>query len=657
MADTTAQVQILIDIKARLDELTKTQAGLRAAKEEAQSFGSVLLQGFGLGTGMELARRGIDMFKQSLASAFQMAGEIKRGSDALGMTGEAYQLIQIDLEKAGVEMGRFQMAVIRQTDSLAQARSGAGAAAGAYRTLGLNVAALEAMTPEQRMLAVVRATLASSDQIRAFQAAGEILGTRGLPPLLNGLRDLASNYDKAAEAAKAAGLIMGGDTVEQLHKAEVEWQMFKREATIATGNAAGFWAQMVQSFKQNPLGTFISAQLAPLYWLGLMKSDPLGAMFNKLPQVPVTTPIKGGDDGTAAMLATQLDLRTKIAMAQEDLKTAEGVTFIDESERTRKREAAMKEEILLREQLVKSIKNSPLNDAKGETQDARDLELKKLREENLRLRDQILKLHQPEADKIKRAYIDKLDPKNGGLTAGEGLMAGYQQWAAQAGTIGQQIASTFSGVISGGINTVSQGLTGLITKTATWGDMGRSIGNMLLSSLVQLGVGMAANAILHTTFSAKEKGEDLSSLGILALKAGWKALSELGPIWGTLAFAASIAAIYALTSGFAEGGYTGAGGKYEPAGIVHRGEYVMDAGTVSRIGVSKLDAMRFSSGALAGGAASAGGGGSAPMTGPQQRILVYVDRAETLRQLARDPQHENLIVDIGKRRRGDIFSV
>lgn len=32
--------------------------------------------------------------------------------------------------------------------------------------------------------------------------------------------------------------------------------------------------------------------------------------------------------------------------------------------------------------------------------------------------------------------------------------------------------------------------------------------------------------------------------------------------------------IYSLT-GFAEGGYTGAGGKYEPAGIVHRGEYVV----------------------------------------------------------------------------------
>ena len=44
--------------------------------------------------------------------------------------------------------------------------------------------------------------------------------------------------------------------------------------------------------------------------------------------------------------------------------------------------------------------------------------------------------------------------------------------------------------------------------------------------------------------------------------------------------------------GFSEGGYTGPGGKYEPAGVVHRGEYVMPAHIVDRIGVARLEAMR-----------------------------------------------------------------
>jgi lambda family phage tail tape measure protein len=34
------------------------------------------------------------------------------------------------------------------------------------------------------------------------------------------------------------------------------------------------------------------------------------------------------------------------------------------------------------------------------------------------------------------------------------------------------------------------------------------------------------------------------------------------------------------------GGFTGHGGKYEPAGIVHRGEFVFTKESTSRIGVA-----------------------------------------------------------------------
>ncbi|MDW9632113.1 phage tail protein [Sinorhizobium meliloti] len=61
--------------------------------------------------------------------------------------------------------------------------------------------------------------------------------------------------------------------------------------------------------------------------------------------------------------------------------------------------------------------------------------------------------------------------------------------------------------------------------------------------------------------------------------------------------------------GFAEGGFTGRGGKYEPAGVVHRGEFVMSKEATRRIGVANLDAMHR--GALKGFAAG-GFVGSAP---------------------------------------------
>lgn len=55
--------------------------------------------------------------------------------------------------------------------------------------------------------------------------------------------------------------------------------------------------------------------------------------------------------------------------------------------------------------------------------------------------------------------------------------------------------------------------------------------------------------------------------------------SVIPPPFGLIAGGAAVAALQALLSaalsGFADGGYTGTGGKYEPAGVVHKGEFVM----------------------------------------------------------------------------------
>jgi hypothetical protein len=62
--------------------------------------------------------------------------------------------------------------------------------------------------------------------------------------------------------------------------------------------------------------------------------------------------------------------------------------------------------------------------------------------------------------------------------------------------------------------------------------------------------------------------------------------------------------------GFAEGGYTGMGGKYEPAGVVHRGEYVLNADATKRLGVGFLDRLNkgYANGGYVGNAPSAMGG-------------------------------------------------
>lgn len=61
-----------------------------------------------------------------------------------------------------------------------------------------------------------------------------------------------------------------------------------------------------------------------------------------------------------------------------------------------------------------------------------------------------------------------------------------------------------------------------------------------------------------------------------------------------------------LGRGYSSGGYTGSGGRYDPAGIVHKGEYVMSAPAVQRIGLPALEAIHKG--------APVGGGSFAPVT-------------------------------------------
>ena len=85
--------------------------------------------------------------------------------------------------------------------------------------------------------------------------------------------------------------------------------------------------------------------------------------------------------------------------------------------------------------------------------------------------------------------------------------------------------------------------------------------------------------------------------------------------------------------GFATGGYTGDGGKYEPAGVVHRGEYVINAESTKRIGLGLLNRMNgYANGGLVGGGAAAAAAVIAPAGGMEVNIHNYTGAQVEQRQ-------------------------
>ncbi|EOO5141108.1 phage tail tape measure protein [Escherichia coli] len=140
-----------------------------------------------------------------------------------------------------------------------------------------------------------------------------------------------------------------------------------------------------------------------------------------------------------------------------------------------------------------------------------------------------------------------------------GLKSGWGEWAESATDSFSQVKSAATQTFDG----IAQNLAAMLTGSEqNWRGFTRSVLSMLTEILLkQAMVGI------------------VGSIG-----------SAIGGAFGGGASASTGTAIQAAAANFhfATGGFTGTGGKYEPAGIVHRGEFVFTKEATSRIGVGNL---------------------------------------------------------------------
>ncbi len=216
------------------------------------------------------------------------------------------------------------------------------------------------------------------------------------------------------------------------------------------------------------------------------------------------------------------------------------------------------------------------------------------------------------------------------------------------------LATTFQNVFNTAVSSISHGITGLIEGTMTWGQALRSIANSILneviSAIVQMGVRwLLTQAIMAIGGRSIMAAAMAASAPIAAAQAMiWTPAAVMATI-GTLGAAAVaapgfIGAAEAMSLGlaaFATGGYTGDGGVFEPAGIVHKGEYVFSQAAVDRIGVPVLDAMHNN--AMGGGGSSTG---AAVSNKTNLSVYGFTDPDQMMDHFHKSDAHEAYVVDV-----------
>ncbi|WP_252493044.1 phage tail tape measure protein, partial [Escherichia coli] len=175
---------------------------------------------------------------------------------------------------------------------------------------------------------------------------------------------------------------------------------------------------------------------------------------------------------------------------------------------------------------------------------------------------------------LKQTWADE-DMLRGDWLAG--LKSGWGEWTESATDSFSQVKSAATQTFDG----IAQNMTAMLTGAeADWRGFTRSVLSMMTEILLKQAM-----------------------VGIVG-----RIGSAIGGVVGGGVTASSGTAIEAAAANFhfATGGFTGTGGKYEPAGIVHRGEFVFTKEATSRIGVGNLYRLMrgYAEGGYVGGAGS-----------------------------------------------------
>lgn len=552
----------------------------RASQRLQASFRKITggLAAVGVGVSFVGITRGL---ASAATAAIEYGDEINKASAKTGVAVEAFSELAYAAKQSDIEMAALGTAFKKMQQSISEAASGTKAAQQIFSALQIDLAALRKLEPDRQFELIAEQISRIRDPADKTRAAVELFGRAGAD-LLPMFEDGAEGLRKAREEAVKLGAALTAEQAAELAEADdaikrlgQSWDGLARTLTAKVAPAlVTVFEGMQKSLRLEPsVNSLGEAWAAVVRAAGKGDLNVIGVMREmQAGPTPTRRSTAGLPPGGRSRRSTPIDF----ALPGDAPKAAGGgrgsaTAAANEAARALEAQARAYEDVYTAGLRAIEGLRTPVEEQIAQYQETK-YALEQLAATYPNLADQA-------AEALARLEVEGLEPIT--ITA-ERIFPKEEQ--EQLGVFFEEASRSVQGILADFLfDPFKDGLSGLAD----------SFGKMLQR--------MAAEAIA-AQIAGKIFGSGVGSGG------GW-----LGAATKFL--------------GLASGGYTGDGGKYEPAGVVHRGEFVTRAevtrqpGAVSfleafnRFGMQTLRTMPgFAAGGLVGARALAGPGAGMAQT-------------------------------------------
>lgn len=531
--------------------------------------------------------------------------DIGKTADKIGLTTDALQELRSVAESAGVAQSSLDSSMERFSKRIGEATLGTGAAHKALKEMGLEAEALAEMGLDKALSVVADSIAGIPDPMERTARAAALFGREGVA-MVNLLREGSAGMAKMRSEARELGIVIDEKLIREAEGAQTQLDLMGRviKANLSTAmielapllvaGAEGA-AKMAQAIAG--LANIVSEFLDPTSDLEIATSNIVLAM----------------NDEILASLALQRQLVNDVNMSVDAAKQK----LAEAKARHQNAKAAIAEARAL---ALGSDEYGALLDKINAAQGAIDAtgfgaidasvpgkadafenaqqvmaDLRVQQQDMLRQNRELADQELRSAENIQ-VLTDALANQVNGYVSLGGALVKTVELSERTSRSSSKVKDVFEAILPEGERYAD--LLARIQELYDSGAISADQYQVLVTKLEDKfkDVRAAAKSIDDTfaqTASGIIRGSGKASDAVgrlLDRMADTLIQNSLSGLFGSLGVGQMLGGIF--KNGFADGGYTGPGGKHQPAGVVHKGEYVMDAAATRRIGVGNLEAIR-----------------------------------------------------------------